>query len=146
MRIYPVINADVNEVAKEMERIFASFEVSTKSGRGVGITFTPVVRINSLLVVSSIPNIFEKVEGWLKELDKIPTEGTKYSVFVYYVQNAKAKDLADVLKQIYVRQRDKKEEFKEKVAEQPPTQEASEPSHTSPAAPAPATHGRRGCA
>jgi general secretion pathway protein D len=119
VRIYPIINADVNEVAKEMERIFASFEVSTKSGRGVGITFTPVIRINSLLVVSSIPNIFEKVEGWLKELDKIPMEGTKYSVFVYYVQNVKAKDLAEVLKQIYVTTKEKKTEFKEKVTEQP---------------------------
>jgi len=119
VRIYPLLNSDVNEVAKEMERIFASFEVSTKSGRGVGITFTPITRINSLLAVSSIPNIFEKVEGWLKELDKIPTEGTKYSVFVYYVQNAKAKDLAEVLKQIFVTTKDKKGEYKDKVTEQP---------------------------
>ena len=135
VRIYPIINADVNEVAKEMERIFASFEVSTKSGRGVGITFTPVVRINSLLVVSSIPNIFEKVEGWLKELDKIPMEGTKYSVFVYHVQNVKAKDMADVLKQIYVTAKDKKGEFKEKVAEQVTYPRGVKPPPTSPAAP-----------
>jgi general secretion pathway protein D len=121
VRIYPIINADVTEVAKEMERIFSSFEVSTKSGRGVGITFTPITRINSLLVISSIPNIFEKVEGWLKELDKIPTEGTKFSVFVYYVQNAKAKDLADVLKQIFVPSKEKKAEFKEKVVTPEPT-------------------------
>ena len=119
VRIYPILNADVAEVAKEMERIFSSFEVSTKSGRGVGITFTPVGRINSLLVVSSIPNIFEKVEGWLKELDKIPTEEGRYGVFVYYVQNAKAKDLAEVLKQIFVTTKDKKTEYKEKVSEQP---------------------------
>jgi general secretion pathway protein D len=116
VRIYPILNADVTEIAKEMERIFTSFEVSTKSGRGVGITFTPITRINSLLVVSSIPNIFEKVEGWLKELDKVPAEGTKVSVFVYYVQNAKAKDLADVLKEIFVAAKEKKAEFKEKVA------------------------------
>jgi hypothetical protein len=54
------ISSKLFEVAKEMERIFSSFEVSIKSGRGVGITFTPVTRINSLLVVSSIPNVFEK--------------------------------------------------------------------------------------
>jgi len=118
VRIYPILNADVVEVAKEMEKIFSSFEVSTKSGRGVGITFTPITRINSLLAVSSIPSIFEKVEGWLKELDKIPGEGTKYSVFVYHVQNAKAKDLAEVLKQVYVPSKEKKAEAKEKAAEQ----------------------------
>ena len=115
VRIYPILNADVTEIAKEMERIFSSFEVSLKSGRGVGITFTPITRINSLLVVSSIPNIFEKVEGWLKQLDKVPAEGTKSSVFVYYVQNAKAKDLAEVLKQIFISPKEKKAEFKEKV-------------------------------
>jgi len=110
VRIYPIFNADVNEIAKEMERIFASFEVSTKSARGVGITFTPITRINSLLVVSSIPNIFEKVERWLKELDKTPPEETKLGVFVYYVQNVKAKDLADVLKEVFVgKPKEKKE-------------------------------------
>lgn len=115
VRIYPVLNADVGEIAKEMERIFNSFEVSLKSGRGVGITFTPITRINSLLVVSSIPKIFERVEEWLKQLDKVPAEGTKTSVFVYYVQNGKAKDLAEVLKQVYVPEKDKKKDFKEKV-------------------------------
>lgn len=108
VRIYPVFNSDVSDIAKEMERIFASFEVSTKSGRGVGITFTPVTRINSLLVVSSIPNIFERVEGWLKQLDQTPTNEAKLGVFVYYVQNGKAKDMADVLKQIFTPPKEKK--------------------------------------
>jgi general secretion pathway protein D len=140
VRIYPILNADVAEVAKEMEKIFSSFEVSTKSGRGVGITFTPITRINSLLAVSSIPNIFEKVEGWLKELDKIPMEGTKYSVFVYHCQNAKAKDLAEVLKQVYVTTKEKKTEFKEKVTEQVPR--GTKPAPTAPSAPpSPPTEG-----
>jgi general secretion pathway protein D len=138
VRIYPILNADVTEIAKEMERIFASFEVSTKSGRGVGITFTPVVRINSLLVISSIPNIFDRVEGWLRELDKTATEGTKLSVFVYYVQNAKAKDLADVLKQVFVSTKEKRPEFKERVtAPTPePPQRGVRPSTPTPPAPA----------
>ena len=131
VRIYPVFNADVTEVAKEMERIFSSFEVSTKSGRGVGITFTPITRINSLLVVSSIPSIFEKIEAWLRELDKIPGEGSKLSVFVYYVQNAKAKDLAEVLKEVFGK-------AKEKKAEKPGTPAETTPRGARPA-PAPTT-------
>ena len=134
VRIYPILNSDVTEIAKEMERIFSSFEVSTKSGRGVGITFTPVNRINSLLVVSSIPNIFEKVEGWLRELDRIPTEGGRYGVFVYYVQNAKAKDLAEVLKEIFMKTKEKKADYKEKVTEQPAYPKGVKPPPTSPPA------------
>ncbi len=121
VRIYPILNTDVNEIAKEMERIFSSLEVNVKSGRGVGITFTPIQRINSLLVVSSIPEIFGNAERWLKELDKTPAEGTKIGVFVYYVQNGKAKDLAEVLKQVYIPSKDKKMEFKEKVTPSPPS-------------------------
>jgi general secretion pathway protein D len=102
LRLYPILHADVNEIAKEMEKIFSSFEVSLKSGRGVGITFTPIARTNSLLVISSIPNIFDKVETWLKDLDKVPGAGAMVSVFVYYVQNGKAKDMAEVLKQVYL--------------------------------------------
>jgi general secretion pathway protein D len=115
VRIYPILNADAAEVAKEMERIFSSLEVSLKSGRGVGITFTPVTRINSLLAVSSIPGIFDKVERWIKELDRIPGEGTQLSVFVYYVQNGKAKDLAEVLKQVYVPPKGAKPEGRERA-------------------------------
>jgi len=133
VRIYPILNSDVTEIAKEMERIFSSFEVSIKSGRGVGITFTPINRINSLLVVSSIPNIFEKVEGWLRELDKVPMEGGRYGVFVYYVQNAKAKDLAEVLKEIFMTtKKEKKTDFKEKVTEQPTYPRGVKPAPSTP--------------
>ncbi len=133
VRIYPILNADVNEVSKEMERIFSSLEVSLKSGRGVGITFTPIARINSLLAVSSIPGIFDKVERWVKELDRIPGEGTQVSVFVYYVQNGKAKDLAEVLKQVYIPVKGAKPEGKERTIT---------PTTTTPAAPT--TAGPRG--
>ena len=119
VRIYPVLNADAGEVAKEMERIFSSLEVSVKSGRGVGITFTPITRINSLLAVSSIPGVFDRVEGWLKELDRIPGEGTQLSVFVYYVQNGKAKDLGEVLKQVYASVKGAKPEVRERAVTPP---------------------------
>jgi general secretion pathway protein D len=139
VRIYPILNADVNEVAKEMERIFSSLEVSLKSGRGVGITFTPITRINSLLAVSSIPGVFEKVERWVKELDRIPGEGTQLNVFVYYVQNGKAKDLAEVLKQVYVPIKGAKPEGKEKATA--PTSTSGTPTAPGPRGvrPSPAT-------
>lgn len=149
VRIYPIHNADVNEVAKEMERIFSSLEVSLKSGRGVGITFTPIVRINSLLAVSSIPGIFDKVERWVKDLDRIPGEGTQLSVFVYYVQNGKAKDMADVLKQVYAPVKGAKPEVRERAVTPTPTPAAPAPRGVRPAptppaapgAPAPAVEG-----
>jgi len=138
VRIYPISHSDVNEIAKEMERIFASFEVSTKSGRGIGITFTPVTRINALLVVSSIPNIFEKVEGWLKQLDRTPTDDAKMGVFVYYVQNGKAKDMADVLKQIFTPSKEKKPASTTTTTPATPTPSTTPPGQPRSVRPAPA--------
>ncbi len=102
VRIYPIFNSDVNEIAKEMERIFASFEVSTKSGRGVGITFTPVTRINVAPGGQLHPQYLREGGGMAQAArSDTGTDEAKIGVFVYYVQNGKAKDMADVLKQIF---------------------------------------------
>jgi len=103
IRIYPVSNSDATELAKDLEKIFSSFGISSKEAKGGGITFNPIVRSNSIMVVSSMPGILDKVENWIKELDKAPTDESKTGVFIHYVQNAKAKDLADVLKQVYTK-------------------------------------------
>jgi general secretion pathway protein D len=126
--IFPVYNSDATDVAKDLERIFTSLEVSSKSGRGIGITFTPVARLNAVLVVSSIPGILDKVENWIRELDKAPTDESKMWVQVYYVQNTKAKDLAEVLKQIYAKG---KETAKPRAEEpKPPTPTPTPPPAT----------------
>jgi general secretion pathway protein D len=129
--IFPVSNSDATDVAKDLERIFISLEVSSKSGRGIGITFTPIARLNAVLVVSSIPGILDRVENWIKELDKAPTDESKMWVQVYYVQNTKAKDLAEVLKQVYA--------TKGKETVRPRAEEPKPPTPT----PAPATRTTR---
>jgi len=58
----------VNRGFPKKERIFASFDDFNKAAEdGVGITFTPVARINSLWLSVPFLNIFEKVEAWLRE-------------------------------------------------------------------------------
>ena len=67
--LYPIKTADVHEIAQEMQKIFAALDLST-SGKGVGINFIPIERINSLLVMTSVPQAMEEVEKWLNELDR----------------------------------------------------------------------------
>ena len=145
IRFYPILNSDVTEVAKELDKIFSSLEISSKTGRGIGITFTPITRLNSLLVVSSITGIFDRVENWIKELDKPPTEEQKIWVYVYYVQNQKAKDLAEVLRQVYAKGKEVKPRAEEPARREPtptPGQPRTTPTRpttpTPPATPAPA--------
>jgi general secretion pathway protein D len=137
IQIYPIINSDANEVAKELERIFQSLEIPSKSGRGVGIAFTPIARLNAVLVISSIPGILDRVEQWIKELDRAPTEESRVNVYVYYVQNSKAKDLADILKQAYAKGKDVKVTTEEPKPPTPaPTLTPTTPRTTRPTTPA----------
>ncbi|MBP1708560.1 MAG: gspD2 [Deltaproteobacteria bacterium] len=137
IQIYPIINSDANEVAKELERIFQSLEIPSKSGRGVGIAFTPIARLNAVLVISSIPGILDRVEQWIKELDRPPTEESRVNVYVYYVQNSKAKDLADILKQSYAKGKDLKVTTEEPKPPTPaPTPTPTTPRTTRPTTPA----------
>ena len=93
-------NADVLDIAEDMQKIFAALEVPTKSGRGVGVNFIPISRINSLLVVTSIPRVFDEVEKWLEELDSNISQD-EIRTYVYHVKNGISGELADVLNMIF---------------------------------------------
>ena len=137
IQIYSIVNSDANDVAKELERIFTSLEIPSKSGRGVGIAFTPIPRLNAVLVISSIPGILDRVDQWIKELDRAPTEESRVNVYVYYVQNSKAKDLADILKQAYAKGKDLKVTTEEPKPPTPaPTPTPTTPRTTRPTTPA----------
>jgi len=137
IQIYSIVNSDANDVAKELERIFQSLEIPSKSGRGVGIAFTPIPRLNAVLVISEIPGILDRVDQWIKELDRAPTEESRVNVYVYYVQNAKAKDLADVLKQAYAKGKDVRVTTEEPKPTTPtPTPTPTTPRTTRPTTPA----------
>ncbi len=100
-RLFPIQNADVTDIAQELEKLFAAFEVSTKSGRGTGINFVPITRINALLVISSLPEALQVAERWLKEMDTREGE-VDVRTFIYHVRNGIATELADILNSIFM--------------------------------------------
>ena len=113
LKVYSIKNADVNELARDMQKIFAALEVETKSGRGAGVNFIPISRINSLLVVSSIPRVFNEVENWLKELDRNISQD-EMRTYVYHVKNGIASELAEVLNMIFEESESEKESSRKK--------------------------------
>lgn len=99
-RLFALKNSKAEEVAKELELIFGALEVPTKTGRGGGVSFIPIPRTNSILVISSLPRVLIEVENWLQQLDQVIAE-EELKTFVYFVENGTAKDLADVLNQLF---------------------------------------------
>ncbi len=100
-RLYSLKNASVEDVGQEFKEAFDSTKLEQSAGgRSIIFNFTPVPRINSILVVSSVPEMFQKVETLLEKLDSAASENV-VKVFVYRVQNGKAEDIVSVLQDIY---------------------------------------------
>ena len=100
VRFFKVKNADVKDMAKELEGLFTSIGFAKSSEKGIGVSFIPIERASYILAVSSIPGVMEKVEHWVSMLDAVEA-GNEEQVFVYFLENAKAADIADVLGNLY---------------------------------------------
>lgn len=93
--IYVLENTSPDDVIPELRGVF-----KTKNGRGKGIVrFQAIKRLNAILVLTENPEFLDKVETWVKRLDR--TNGAAENLFVYRVENGKAKELTDILNQMF---------------------------------------------
>ena len=122
MKLYEVKNADVEDLTTDLEAVFQAFELSSESAKTGGINLVPITRLNMLLAVSSNETLLEKAVKWARELDTEVSE-TAIKIFVYYVQNGKAADIADVLNQVFKPRAEQKKKtiFQSKLRERKPS-------------------------
>ena len=88
-------------MVEELKEICGS--IGYNSALGKTLTFIPLPRINSILAVSSLEDVIERVDFWIQRLDQ-PVAGGKLSTFVYYIQNGEAEKMASVLSTIFSEQ------------------------------------------
>src|SRR4029077_96491 len=95
--MYPVQNSTPEPIVGELEKIMDSGE----SGLGHGLVkFQPISRLNSILVVASKPELLRVASRWIYRLDEPSTSSA--SVKVYKVRYGDAKQIAQLLQQIFV--------------------------------------------
>ncbi len=100
-RLYALENSDVSELAEDLKKIFREKSVYVPPGFDHnGIQFVPLKTINSVLVITRWKEVLELAGTWIKKLDQGSLD-QGIQVHVYFVQNGKAKDLAQILQQIY---------------------------------------------
>lgn len=98
VRLLPVKNNLVRDLISDLSTIFAGYGFS-QSGGGA-IRFLPLERMNSILVITGNPAIFEEVERWVERLDQpLTTAGIR--TYVYKVKNSKARDIQTVMASLY---------------------------------------------
>jgi general secretion pathway protein D len=101
VKFYELKNADVKDLAKEMETIFGALGIGKGTDKGVGVNFIPLERMNMMLViVSQMPDVLAKVDDWVVKLDEINTD-VEEQIFIYFLENSKATDIGDILNKVY---------------------------------------------
>jgi general secretion pathway protein D len=99
-RLFPVKEIDASDLAKDLDTVFKTGGLFDRPGVDKGaFQIIPLKTMNALLVVSKWPSIMTLIGKWVNAMDHADDSGT--NVFVYFVQNGSAKELADILKQVY---------------------------------------------
>ena len=100
VRIVKVHNTDPSEIITEMETIFSAYgNLAQKGKESFGVSFLPVTRLNSVMILANSQPLAERALYWVKQLDS--KTDLLANVHVYNVLNYKAKNLADLLTQVY---------------------------------------------
>ncbi|MBI4847034.1 MAG: type II secretion system secretin GspD [Nitrospirae bacterium] len=86
--------SDVTTISNDLTDLLNALNLTKE-----GVSLVPLDRINSLIVFAPSPSLLQAVEGWIKKLDEEITSGQ--NIFVYPVQNVKAADIAEILKNLY---------------------------------------------
>jgi general secretion pathway protein D len=93
---YPLENADAEEMIKVLKEIFSSYLTARKED----IKVIAIKHLNTLLVVSTYPQVFEKVREFIRQLD-VADEEVEPRIYVYSIKNGEANNLADLLNGIF---------------------------------------------
>jgi general secretion pathway protein D len=95
--MFPLHQGAAASVARELTTILNSGNGGAANG---AVRVIPLERINSILLVSSQPKYIQQAQDWVDRLDSGIDESAA-RLYVYYVQNSRANDLAKVLGQMY---------------------------------------------
>ncbi|MCX5892354.1 MAG: hypothetical protein NTW80_05160, partial [Deltaproteobacteria bacterium] len=100
VRIIKIHNSSPKEVIGELETIFAAYgTLAGKDKAKFGVGFLPVGRLNAVMVLATSGSLMERAVYWVRQLDA--KTDMMANVHVYNVENYKAKNLANILTQVY---------------------------------------------
>lgn len=95
--IFPLQTAEAKRLSQELEQVFGQgFEGPLSEI----VQFVPIERSNSILVITPQAAYLDKAAIWIERLDR-GGEGVDRRIYVYLVQNGRAKDLAAVLDEVF---------------------------------------------
>ncbi|WIO73182.1 type II secretion system secretin GspD [Porticoccaceae bacterium LTM1] len=95
--LFRMQNVDASTMQTELEQIFGDSAEGPLAGL---VRFTMIERLNALLVITPQKKYLSDVETWIERLDQAQNPHGA-NMYVYYVQHARADNLADLLNQLF---------------------------------------------
>jgi general secretion pathway protein D len=95
-RFYTLENISADDAVKLLK------EVTSLSTAGIkdDVRFIPINRLNTLLIVSSSPDVIARVDAFIRQLD-VPSEAAQPQIYIYSVKNGMATELGAILSSIF---------------------------------------------
>ncbi|MBF0257890.1 MAG: type II secretion system secretin GspD [Desulfamplus sp.] len=102
-RIFPVKEIEAKDIVQNITKLIKSAGLYYRPGalKG-GYEILSIDSINAILVATRWPEILDLVDKWISAMDYLGDDaGNGTGVFVYFVENGTAVEMADILKQLY---------------------------------------------
>ncbi|MCE5244484.1 MAG: type II secretion system secretin GspD [Syntrophobacteraceae bacterium] len=100
MEIIPVQAISPQEAVQSMETLMNKLNVFKDSTIKNGLAFIPLLNFGGVLVLAQNPELMKTAKYWLTALD-VHSKETGEQIYVYFVQNGLARDIADILTSVY---------------------------------------------
>ncbi len=94
--IFPLQSSDPDTIVGELETVFSSKDEGALTNV---VRFVPIQRMNAVLVIASQAAYLDRAKTWIGRLDV--GEEAVPRLYVYYIENSRAEDLALVLSDIF---------------------------------------------
>lgn len=96
--LFPLEFAEPKTLIEELNVVLDTQQGGALSGL---VRLVPIERMNAVLAVSQQSRYLDEVRRWVQRLDSGTQTGADRQLFIYFVQNGKATDMADVLSQVF---------------------------------------------
>ncbi|WP_370278863.1 secretin N-terminal domain-containing protein, partial [Pontibacterium sp.] len=99
--LFRLQSVEASVIVEELEAIFGDSAEGPLAGL---VRFMPIERLNALLVMTPQKKYLTDVKVWISRLDRAE-DRRGMNMYVYYVQNGKAENLAEMLAELFEGQR-----------------------------------------
>lgn len=100
MEIVPVQAMSPQDAAQSMENLVNKLDIFKQSTLKANVAFIPLQSFGGVLILAQNPEVLKTAKTWLGALDVHGAEVGE-QVYVYFVQNGLAVDIADIVSQVY---------------------------------------------